>query len=203
MDTPVTPNEIKHWVFDMDGTLTNAVHDFPAIRKTLGMAETDDILEYLAALPASERAKKNEWLMEHERVLAENATPADGAIDLVSYLVSQEVKLAILTRNDRELAFITLRAIGLEKYFPKAFVLGRDETKPKPSPDGLLKIAKTWQIKTNQLLMIGDFKHDLSCGKSAGAHTILVNYPENAWPDLVDWYYPTCQMLLNDLTIRD
>ncbi|MFO6004417.1 hypothetical protein ACLBTR_28450, partial [Pseudomonas aeruginosa] len=23
--------DIRHWVFDMDGTLTRAVHDFPAI----------------------------------------------------------------------------------------------------------------------------------------------------------------------------
>lgn len=203
MDTSITPSKIKYWVFDMDGTLTNAVHDFPAIRKTLGMAETDDILEYLAALPASERAEKNAWLIEHERVLAENATPARGAIGLVNYLVSQKVKLAILTRNDRELAFITLRAIGLEKYFPKTFILGRDEAKPKPSPDGLLKIANAWQIKSDHLLMIGDFRHDLSCGKEAGAHTILVNYPENTWPDLADWYYPNCELLLNDLKARD
>ena len=27
--------EVKHWVFDMDGTLTVAVHDFAAIRVAL------------------------------------------------------------------------------------------------------------------------------------------------------------------------
>lgn len=194
--------DIKHWVFDMDGTLTNAVHDFPAIRKTLGMAESDDILEYLAALPVEERIKKNAWLMEHERVLAETATPSEGALELLEYLVSQHVKLAILTRNNRELAFITLKAIGLEKHFSKEFVLGRDEAKPKPSADGLLKIATRWQVTTNHLIMVGDFRHDLSCGKRAGARTILVNYPENAWPELVDWYYPSCQHLLNDLKIQ-
>ena len=28
--------EVRHWVFDMDGTLTVAVHDFAAIRVALG-----------------------------------------------------------------------------------------------------------------------------------------------------------------------
>lgn len=198
-DNSITMQAIRYWVFDMDGTLTNAVHDFPAIRKSLGMLESEDILEHLAALPADERAKKNEWLIAHEKELAENATPAKGAVELVKYLTSRCVKLAILTRNDRELAFITLRAIGLEGYFANKFVLGRDEAKPKPSPDGLLKLAELWHIKPEEMLMIGDFRHDLSCGKQAGAYTVLVNYPDNEWPELVDWYYPTCQCLLNEL----
>ena len=30
--------DIRHWVFDMDGTLTVAVHDFAEIRRALGAA---------------------------------------------------------------------------------------------------------------------------------------------------------------------
>ena len=44
--------EVKHWVFDMDGTLTVAVHDFAAIRVALAIPPQDDILTHLAALPA-------------------------------------------------------------------------------------------------------------------------------------------------------
>lgn len=203
MTNYMTPKNIKHWVFDMDGTLTNAVHDFPAIRKALGIKETEDILAHLAALPEDERIKKNTWLLNHERKLAEESTPALGAVELVKYLVSQGVKLAILTRNDRELAFITLRAIGLEDYFSKAFILGRDEAIPKPSPDGLLKLASTWGVCSKDIVMVGDFMHDLSSGKRAAAYTILVNYPQNAWPELVDWYYPSCQHLLDSLKNED
>lgn len=36
---------IRHWVFDMDGTLTVAVHDFAAIRRALEIAAEEDILE--------------------------------------------------------------------------------------------------------------------------------------------------------------
>ncbi|KAF1011751.1 MAG: hypothetical protein GAK32_00637 [Pseudomonas fluorescens] len=44
--------DVKHWVFDMDGTLTVAVHDFAAIRVALDIPAEDDILTHLAALPA-------------------------------------------------------------------------------------------------------------------------------------------------------
>ncbi len=62
--------EVRHWVFDMDGTLTIAVHDFAAIRRALEIPEEDDILHHLAALPADEAAAKRAWLLEHERELA-------------------------------------------------------------------------------------------------------------------------------------
>lgn len=193
------PKAIKYWVFDMDGTLTQAVHDFPAIRKALGIPPEADILAYLALLPEQERAEKNAWLIEHEKELAQNAKPAMGSIELVKFLKEQDYQLAILTRNDQQLAYITLQAIGLDKYFTKELVLGRDEAQPKPSPDGMLKLADIWQVAPENMLIIGDFLHDLASGKNAGTHTILVNYPNNAWPELVDWYYPNCQHLLMDL----
>ena len=44
--------EVRNWVFDMDGTLTVAVHDFAAIRVALDIPAEHDILTHLAALPA-------------------------------------------------------------------------------------------------------------------------------------------------------
>jgi len=42
------------WIFDLDGTLTVPVHDFPAIRSALGMAEGDsDILRFLPSAEAA------------------------------------------------------------------------------------------------------------------------------------------------------
>ena len=60
MTTRVSPalQSCRHWVFDMDGTLTVAVHDFPAIKRGLGSPQEDDILHHLAALPADEAAAK-------------------------------------------------------------------------------------------------------------------------------------------------
>lgn len=44
--------ERKYWIFDLDGTLTVAVHDFTAIRRELDLPPGKPILEELATLPA-------------------------------------------------------------------------------------------------------------------------------------------------------
>ncbi|CAM3703232.1 Haloacid dehalogenase-like hydrolase domain-containing protein [Pseudomonas reidholzensis] len=186
---------IRNWVFDMDGTLTVAVHDFAAIRGALGIPPEDDILTHLAALPAAEAAAKHAWLLEHERDLALASTAATGAVELVRELAGRGCRLAILTRNARELAHVTLEAIGLADCFAVEDVLGRDEAAPKPSPDGLLKIAEAWAVAPGELVMVGDYRFDLDCGRAAGARTVLVNLPENPWPELVDWHAPDCRAL--------
>ncbi|WP_188036710.1 HAD family hydrolase [Pseudomonas sp. EZ-C24] len=186
---------VRNWVFDMDGTLTVAVHDFAAIRVALGIPPEDDILTHLAALPAAEAEAKHAWLLEHERDLAVASTAATGAVELVRELAGRGCQLAILTRNARELAHVTLEAIGLADCFDKELVLGRDEAAPKPSPDGLLKIAQAWDVDPSELVMVGDYRIDLECGRTAGARTVLVNLPDNPWPELTDWHAADCRQL--------
>jgi HAD superfamily hydrolase (TIGR01549 family) len=187
--------EVRNWVFDMDGTLTVAVHDFAAIRVALDIPAEHDILTHLAALPAAEAAAKHAWLLEHERDLALASTAATGAVELVRELAERGCRLGILTRNARELAHVTLEATGLADCFPVEHILGRDEAAPKPSPDGLLKIASAWGVAPSELVMVGDYRFDLDCGRAAGARTVLVNLPDNPWPELVDWHAADCRKL--------
>lgn len=187
--------EVRNWVFDMDGTLTVAVHDFAAIRVALDIPAEHDILTHLAALPADEAAAKHAWLLEHERDLALASTAATGSVELVRELAERGCRLGILTRNARELAHVTLEAIGLADCFPVEHILGRDEASPKPSPDGLLKIASAWGVAPSELVMVGDYRFDLDCGRAAGARTVLVNLPDNPWPELVDWHAADCRAL--------
>lgn len=187
--------ESKHWVFDLDGTLTVPSHDFEAIRRALDIAPEADILEHLASLPEHLAREKHAWLFEHERTLARGARPAPGALELVSRLHDEGVRLAILTRNARALAWITLEAIGLAFAFTKDSVLGREDAAPKPSPEGLVRIAAGWRVSPAALVMVGDYRFDLECGRRAGASTVLVNLPENPWPELADLHAPSCAML--------
>ncbi|MDH0748040.1 HAD family hydrolase [Pseudomonas sp. GD03842] len=184
--------QLRHWVFDMDGTLTIAVHDFPAIKRALGIPQEDDILSHLAALPSEEAAAKHAWLLEHERELAIASKPAPGAVELVRELAQRGCRLGVLTRNARELAHVTLEAIGIADCFHVDDVLGRDEAAPKPDPDGLLKLARAWDVAPSQMVMVGDYQFDLRCGKAAGTHTVLVNLPDNPWPELTDWHAQDC-----------
>lgn len=190
----------QHWVFDMDGTLTVAVHDFQHIRRTLEIPESADILGHLASLPTLERQQKHAWLLGHERELALNSQPAPGAIELIEHLHNEQRQLAILTRNARELALLTLGAIGLRDYFSDEHILGREQAIPKPDPDGLLKIAQSWQVHPQHMIMVGDFQMDLKTAQAAGAYAVQVNTADNLWPELTDFHTTNCQALLKAVT---
>jgi HAD superfamily hydrolase (TIGR01509 family) len=187
--------DARHWVFDMDGTLTLAVHDFAAIKRALDIPQEDDILHHLAALPSDEAASKRAWLLDHERELAHAATPAPGARELLHMLRDRGCRLGVLTRNAHELALVTLQAVGMGDCFASDDILGRDEAPPKPDPGGLLHLADKWTIEPSELVMVGDFRFDLECAKAAGARGVLVNLPENPWPELTDLHARDCLAL--------
>lgn len=182
----------RHWVFDLDGTLTVAVHDFAAMRRALGIREDEDILAHIAALPTQEAHDKRAWLLEHERGLAQASRPASGAVPLVRTLAARGCRLGILTRNLRELALLSLAAIGLADCFDPADVLGREDAAPKPDPAGLHVLAARWAVDPARLTMVGDYAYDLACARAAGALAVLVNLPGNRWPDLADWHFADC-----------
>jgi len=190
---------LTHWVFDMDGTLTVGVHDFPAIRRELEIPDGADILHHLETLPTAERDAKHAWLFEHERELAMRSIAASGAVELIRALCERGCRLGILTRNTKELAHITLAAIGLDDCFAADDVLGRDEAPPKPHPGGLDHFILRWQVTPPQVVMVGDSPLDLECGRAAGTRTILVNVTGNRWPALADWHHRDCRRLLAQL----
>lgn len=190
---------IHHWVFDMDGTLTIAVHDFDAIKRALDIAAHEDILEHLAALPAALQQRKRAWLFEHERGLALDARAATGAVELLRTLHRQGKRLGILTRNDHSLAKDTLDAIGAGGLFADADIVGRDEAAPKPSPEGLRYFIDRWGVAPEQVAMVGDHRMDLQAGRCAGTRTVLVNTPGDPWPGLADWRFDDCHALASAL----
>jgi HAD superfamily hydrolase (TIGR01549 family) len=191
----------RHWVFDLDGTLTVAVHDFTAIRRALAIRTDEDILAHINALPGPEAELKRAWLCEHERGLAQDSRPAAGAVALVRSLAARGCRLGILTRNLHELALLSLQAIGLADCFDPLDVLGREDAPPKPDPAGLHHLAERWAIDTARLTMVGDHAYDLACARHAGALAVLVNRPDNTWPDLADWHFTDCAGLTAALAL--
>jgi len=185
----------RHWVFDLDGTLTLAVHDFALIRRELGIPVEQDILGHLAALPAADAAAKRAWLLAHERELADASVAAPGAVDLLRALHARGCALGLLTRNDHALARVTLAEIGVADLFEDAAILGRDEATPKPDPAGLRLHAARWAVPPGELVMVGDHGYDLQAGRAAGATTVFVG-ARNEWPELSDHAFTDCGALL-------
>lgn len=177
----------RYWVFDLDGTLTLPVHDFQHIRRVLGIALDDDILDAIAAMPEPRRSGCRAQLDELELHFAGQARPAEGLHPLLENLHSRGCRCGILTRNSREVALLSLAAIGADSYFEPEYVLGRDEARPKPDPGGLKRLLQRWGARPEEALMVGDFRYDLEAGRNAGMQTVHVdNRPDRDWPDVTD-----------------
>lgn len=171
----------RHWIFDMDGTLTIAQHDFDRIRAQLGIPQGIPILEALGKLPLEESAPLHVKLDEIELELAHQAKPAEGAEQLLDLLLSQNVMLGILTRNNVINIEVTLKAAGLADYFLPEYYVSRDCAPPKPSPVGILTLLKQWQAKADDAVMVGDYLYDLKAGSAAGTATIYID-PSGQFP---------------------
>ncbi len=191
----MTLEGIRHWVFDMDGTLTVPIHDFPAIKRELGIPRTTTFLGILLRCPLRNRRPSTPGCWSMNASWRWLRSLPRGAVELVRELSARGYQLGILTRNAQELAYITLKAIGLDDCFAVEDVLGRDEATPKPDPAGLLQLATRWSVEPEKMVMIGDYMHDLNCGRAAGAKTVLVNLKDNPWPELTDWHAVDCAEL--------
>ena len=175
------------WVFDLDGTLTVAAHDFDAIRRELGLEPAEPILEQLARLPRDEASARYAQLDEIEWRIAGAAHPAPGALALLQVLSSGGMRLGIVTRNSHRNALRTLQSCGLEAFFKPCCIIGREAATPKPDPDGVQRLLSHWGVPPDRAVVVGDHRFDLLAGRAVGTATAHVDPTgEFAWPEHAD-----------------
>jgi len=183
----INPHTFKYWIFDLDGTLTKPILDFPKIKKRMGLPADRGILEVMSEMEAEKAQELAELLEQIELEYALKAQAAPGAHQLLNILEMQNIPMGILTRNKKSHALETLKILGFQTFFDDPFILGRDEAKPKPDPDGVLKLLSGWQAQPEEAVFVGDFKFDLIAGRTAGTATIHVNpdgvFPFGKWSD--------------------
>jgi HAD superfamily hydrolase (TIGR01509 family) len=173
-----THDALEHrdcWIFDLDGTLTVAMHDFDGIRAALELPPGRPILEELARLPKEVALQKARTLDLLEAELAGQARAAEGARLALERLSDRGSRMGILTRNTKANALVTLEAIGMRELFLEQDVIGRGEALPKPNPDGLLHLLAGWSAQAERAVMVGDYLFDLLAGRRAGTMTVLVD----------------------------
>ena len=159
------------WVFDLDGTLTVAQHDFAAIKQALGLPADRPLLD--GALASDDRERVLAAIHDWEGSLAEQAVARPGAAALLEALGQRGIPAGVLTRNSRETALRTLRAAGLAGAIPADLVVGRDCAPPKPAPDGVHLVAR--RARRPATVMVGDFRFDLEAGRAAGAFAVWLD----------------------------
>lgn len=171
----------------MDGTLTQAMHDFDAMRAELNLPAGVPILEALAAMEPEEAAAKNRELDDMELRMAADATPQPGCVELLDALVAKGARLGIVTRNGKEIAKVTLAACGIDHYFTDATIVSRDCCTPKPDPAGVNLLLSLWEADPKDAVMVGDYHFDLETGKAAGVATVHLDVASTfPWPELTD-----------------
>jgi HAD superfamily hydrolase (TIGR01509 family) len=163
-----------YWVFDLDGTLTVAIHDFDAIRATLGLPPGQPILEAIAALPMEQANALSRRLDEIESEMASQAIPHPSAKQLLDRLQQRGARLGILTRGNESNACETLRVCGLLGFFEPTCILGRGAAAPKPDPGGVHQLLAYWGVGPSAAVVVGDHLFDLMAGHRAGTTTIYV-----------------------------
>jgi HAD superfamily hydrolase (TIGR01509 family) len=179
-------------VFDLDGTLTVAAHDFDGMRDHLGIGRGADILDAIARMSPDEALRARRTVDVWERDVARRSRPARGACEIVAWLKARACRVGVVTRNTRASAWVTLRKIGLADSFSRDHVLGRDDVQAKPHPAGVLHLAHAWGLAPDSLVMVGDHVSDLEAGRAAGAATILVHPdPPTPWCAQADWAAPS------------
>jgi HAD superfamily hydrolase (TIGR01509 family) len=166
---------IKGVLFDFDGTLTRpGALDFPAIKRELGCPVDKPILEYLDVLPQAKKSMLEEILKRREDEAAETSAPNKGAEKCLLTLKKKKIPLGLITRNSLvsvEIALENFNYVTLKDF--KA-VITRENSIPKPHPDGVYKAAEAMDMSPEQLLVVGDFRFDIMAGSAAGSHTVLL-----------------------------
>jgi HAD superfamily hydrolase (TIGR01509 family) len=179
----------KAVIFDLDGTLTEPLLDFDAMRAEIGLPP-GPILEQLAHADAATRARADEILRRHEREAIARATLSDGCAELLALLEARGIPAAILTRNVREVVDKFTETFG----FSFAGIYTREDGPHKPSPVGVLALCAKMGATPADTLVVGDYKFDILAGRAAGCPTVLVlgahrpspeELPEWGPPDLV------------------
>lgn len=172
---------IRGIVFDMDGTLVDSQLDFDAMRREMELPAELPILEAVTSLPAPHAERCQAILHRHELEGAERATLLPGVAELLAELQSLGIRTAIATRNSRSITAATQSKLNLAV----DFALTRDDGPVKPDPWAVLHACQRWRLSPDEVVVIGDYKFDIECGRAASCRTVLLTHPHDpaAYPN--------------------
>lgn len=157
-------------IFDLDGTLVDSRLDFAAMRRELGAPPDIGLLEYIEALASKgAQAEAMEVVHRHEIAGALAAEWMPTAEETLHGLHQQGTPIAIVTRNSRHAARLTMKRLGM----PTIPLKAREDAAPKPDPEALLAVAAQWRIAPAHCAYIGDFRYDIQAAERAGMLPIL------------------------------
>jgi HAD superfamily hydrolase (TIGR01549 family) len=180
-------------LFDIDGTITSTYElIFDSFRyisnKYLNKSLTNEEIMKLFGPPEDVIIK--EWTGSNYDKAREDyydyytknhhlANLFPGIKEVLIYIKSKNVRLAIFTGKGREAATITLQKLEVYDYFDM-IITGDDVKEHKPSAEGINNFINEFNLDKRKVLMIGDAPPDFKAARSAGVKIASV-----LWDDYV------------------
>lgn len=171
----------KGIIFDIDGTLTSTnelifksfnhiankyLNETFTDKEIIALfGPTEDVILKELCGKNFEAAKRDyyEFYKSHHHI----ANLYTGIKELLDYLKTKGVLLAVFTGKGRQASLITLKELSIINYFD-IIVTGDDVKNHKPSSEGIMKFVKEYDLKKDEVLMIGDSVADVRASKEAG-----------------------------------
>ncbi|MGD0140371.1 MAG: HAD family hydrolase [Tepidisphaeraceae bacterium] len=158
-------------LFDMDGTLTEPMLDFPRIKADMGIAE-GPILESLAQMDEPRRRQAEAILLRHEEIAASRSRLNAGCREMLAWLATEKIPSAVVTRNSRLSADTVMRTHNLRI----DVLITREDGPFKPSPIPLQWACRRLRLGFDQVWMVGDGQYDIEAARAAQVRSVWISH---------------------------
>jgi HAD superfamily hydrolase (TIGR01549 family) len=169
-------------LFDMDGTITEPMLNFPLIKAEMGIGG-EPILEAMERMEPRRRAEAEAILLRHEEHAAENSVLNPGCRELIAWLTDHGMRTALITRNSG----LSVRTVLARHRLSFDCLVTREDPPPKPRPEPVWLACKRLRVDRNAVWMIGDGWHDVAAGSAAGVRTVWLSHGKQRQFESVPW----------------
>ena len=195
-------NKPKAFIFDLDGTLVDALPDIQAntnrALKSLGydfelsLDETkphvgggaQKLASNVLGKPmddADTMALYHAFADIYEKHPADFGKPFPGVLQVLDTLKAKGIPMCCVTAKPAKARIQVLDTLGLTSYLSLALSPEDGFTK-KPAPDMLLECCRVMGVDSAETVMVGDTRFDIEAGFNAGC--LKVAYCEHGYQDL-------------------
>ena len=176
-------------IFDLDGTLTKtnelifATFNHVAQKYTGKIYSPEEItsmfgppeqiaIERLVGKDKIDEAM-NDFYAYYEAHHPRMADAYEGIREMLEFLKTCGIILAIFTGKGKRSALITLDKIGVKNLFD-IIISGNDVINHKPSSEGIRKVIDKFELEPGEVLMVGDSVADVKAAHEAGVEIAAV-----------------------------
>ncbi|MEM4405466.1 MAG: HAD-IA family hydrolase [Candidatus Methanomethylicaceae archaeon] len=182
---------VKGIVFDLDGTLVDSVDsiwrasdfvlrsngyrglDREEVVKVMGKTIFDLFLSVEPRLSPQEQHKLFEEYRRTYMNFIEHTKLIPKVREVLLFLRSRRLKMAVVTTKSRENAEKILSFFGIRSFFD--LVIGFEDVREhKPSAEPIMRAAEGLGLQASELVVVGDTEVDIRAGREAGALTVAV-----------------------------